>query len=265
MKQQTGKVFFACALGAFVGALMALQIRHAFWWVGLLAGFSVGYLAYEVKKVIEAVPVAWKRATSWRWHPDKAWWKAYGKLSLTFLGCGLTLAIGFTALFAGMQSVSNMILSSWTSVAGWSMVVCLSIAGVYISLVAAICDTSMLENMKRELSVVSNPCRFYFWIAPRGVYQGITILISILPELATDAKNARNMIGRFFAHLFRLIHSELRLLCGVDAAIGAAAGYYLGNAIAGAIIGGLWGVLNFEVLSIRVRKLVPAAQSVFRQ
>lgn len=44
---------------------------------------------------------------------------------------------------------------------------------------------------------------------------------------------------RLAATLLRLIHSEIRLLCGIDAAIGAAAGYYFHNGIVGAMIGKL--------------------------
>ena len=48
----------------------------------------------------------------------------------------------------------------------------------------------------------------------------------------------------------------------VDAAIGATVGYYFHDPIIGGLIGGLSGFLNYEVLSIRVMKLIPAEQSI---
>jgi len=62
---------------------------------------------------------------------------------------------------------------------------------------------------------------------------------------------------KIFCAVFIIIHSEIRLLCGVDAVIGAAAGYFTGSAIIGALAGGLIGVINYEIVSRRVLHLVP--------
>jgi len=66
MNRESGKVFVACALGAFIGALAALELNSYFWWLGLIVGGLVGYLTYEFKEVIEAVRQAWKAVVSWR-------------------------------------------------------------------------------------------------------------------------------------------------------------------------------------------------------
>ena len=60
---QSLKVFLSCALGAFVGTFVALQINHYYWWVGLTAGFLVGYLGYDFKGAVNMIPAAW-HATS---------------------------------------------------------------------------------------------------------------------------------------------------------------------------------------------------------
>ncbi|OGZ36037.1 MAG: hypothetical protein A2V60_01840 [Candidatus Portnoybacteria bacterium RIFCSPHIGHO2_01_FULL_39_19] len=65
------------------------------------------------------------------------------------------------------------------------------------------------------------------------------------------------LMTKFIKTIFITIHSEIRLLCGVDAAIGTAIGYFAGNAIIGAIAGGLFGLLNYEVVSRRILRLVP--------
>jgi hypothetical protein len=70
-------------------------------------------------------------------------------------------------------------------------------------------------------------------------------------------------IGFLFCKLIRLIHSELRLLCGVDAAIGAGIGFFFNAPVVGAVVGGMFGVFNFEIVSIRWMKVVPITQSFF--
>ncbi len=50
----------------------------------------------------------------------------------------------------------------------------------------------------------------------------------------------------------------MRLLCGVDAAIGTAVGYYFGNALIGAAAGAVFGVVNYWVVAVRILRLRPA-------
>src|SRR5437016_6103600 len=71
------KVFFACAFGATIGTMIALQVNHNVWWLGLAVGFVTGYLSYEFKAVITAVPRAWKAAVAWT--PDRKAWSTYGR------------------------------------------------------------------------------------------------------------------------------------------------------------------------------------------
>jgi len=49
----------------------------------------------------------------------------------------------------------------------------------------------------------------------------------------------------------------------VDAALGTAVGYFTGNPLIGAVAGGLLGVVNYEIITVRVMKLV-GAKSMFR-
>ena len=62
-------------------------------------------------------------------------------------------------------------------------------------------------------------------------------------------------VAVFLIAIFVLIHSDIRLLCGVDAAIGAGIGYFAGSVIVGMFAGGLFGVVNYEVVSKRLLKL----------
>jgi hypothetical protein len=245
---QTGKVFFACALGAFVGALVALQINHNFWWVGLLAGFSVGYLTYEFKKITTAVPEAWNATISFRWHLNKEWWRWYPKAFAAGASLGTVAALPMLVVALVLHSK----------------------VGLYCSLEMIIMPAVMLAPNVIKLEdhdatqekvnqfLRANGVRVWGWIVPKGILGGVWRILCLIPASAFA-------IGRFFQYLFKLTHTEIRLLCGVDAAIGAAIGFYFHNAFIGAIVGGLWGVMNFELFSIRLLKLVPQERSFFRR
>jgi len=62
-------------------------------------------------------------------------------------------------------------------------------------------------------------------------------------------------VAKFIKNIVILIHSEERLLCGVDAAIGSAIGYFTGNVFIGTLVGGIFGVANYVIVSKRILKL----------
>jgi hypothetical protein len=110
---------------------------------------------------------------------------------------------------------------------------------VLLSLPVSVQEISREES--KDFCWRYNPISFYFYILPCGI---IRHTLSVI-----------RAIGRFIKTFFILIHSEMRLLCGVDAAIGAGIGYFYGNPILGMLFGGLFGVLNYEVVSKRLLRL----------
>ncbi|MBL7022080.1 hypothetical protein ISR92_02060 [Patescibacteria group bacterium] len=67
-------------------------------------------------------------------------------------------------------------------------------------------------------------------------------------------------IAKLIRYIFVEIHSDIRLLCAVDAMIGAGIGYFYTNPIIGMIAGGILGVINYELVSKRWLKLVPTSK-----
>ena len=59
----------ACGIGGAVCTLAALLFTPAYWWLGLFAGFSAGYISGDFGDVVEAVPLALSRA----WEETDAW------------------------------------------------------------------------------------------------------------------------------------------------------------------------------------------------
>src|SRR5207253_919220 len=91
-------------------------------------------------------------------------------------------------------------------------------ASVVLSAVFSLEFNNAENDMKliRALVYMIAPPVVIFWHIPR-------LLIGCI-----------RFVGRFVWHLFLLIHSELRLLCGVDALIGAGVGYFMHSALIGA-------------------------------
>jgi hypothetical protein len=253
---RTAKVFLSCFIGAYIGGVIARSINPHLWWLGAIVGFGVGYLAYEFEKVIAAAPVAWERTINrnWNWHPDRGWWRAYFKrvISIGNMMANITVAIFGIALW---QVRGDAVFRQ----GGFSVMAIYFVMGYVTSLAIALDSGNGIPN-------AVNPVRFYCWSTPKFI---IFTILPAIPEifgaLLALAGTILGAIKTFLVALYRLTHSELRLLCGLDAAIGVAVGHYFGNVIAGAIIGGFWGVLNFELVSIRWLKLAPVSQSLFRR
>ena len=97
------------------------------------------------------------------------------------------------------------------------------------------------------------------WFNPfTNILVGVPYLIFIV---AKGAVLFLTLLPRFVRNVFILIHSELRLLCLLDGGLGAVAGTLivgtLAGTLVGALAGGVFGVLNFEIVSKRLLRLVP--------
>ena len=132
------------------------------------------------------------------------------------------------------------------------------------------CSESNLYEVHlwKEISFYIFPPITLFWHLPRG----IIFVARRFPEFAKwfvagcwlVAREWGSFCGKFFWKLFLLIHSEMRILCGVDAMIGAVIGYFVGSAAMGALYGGIVGVFNFLVITElclkRIWRVIPATK-----
>lgn len=258
----TMHVFLATALGSFVGALVALQLGQFAWWFGSLVGAAIGYISYQPLVIVSAIPRSLAKATSKRalvrWRAFRRSWVGYTAImsSLAFV---VLLPATLMVLFGG--EVYHHI---GFGVGGATLFVC-----ILIPLISAT-DSAMQKRSglsKRDWGLSEyHFINVYFRWFPQWLARVIPLTISAAPGLAIKigswvfrtAAASTSWCLRFTWYLFTEIHSNIQLLCGVDAAIGAAVGYFLENAALGAVMGGLFGVVNYEIVSKRWLKLVPA-------
>ena len=55
---ETKKIAVACFIGGVLCCAVALMFAPVYWWFGLIAGMAGGYISYEFRKVLVAIPIA---------------------------------------------------------------------------------------------------------------------------------------------------------------------------------------------------------------
>lgn len=246
----TARIAIACFMGALIGTLIALQLGYL-WPIGALVGGHIAYLGFNFEEVLSAIPRAWQEVSEWE--PDRELWREKLRSGIGAFGMGLTMLV--VLCFIPMTP-------SFTMAPIWA----LTIAPAFWFLVAfMITDRRDNGNINSAFPMSfkhSNPIGVAFW-----TLYGLTKLIIWLPKGAMKMTRfigrVTTMMWKFTTTLFHIIHSDLRLLCAVDAGLGTVIGYMSGNALVGAIAGALLGVLNYEIVSVRVLQ-VAGAKSIFR-
>ncbi len=248
-----GKIFLACALGAFIGALIALQLGVYLWWIGMIVGGFVGYLSYEFKKVLEAGTCVWRTTCVLDWKKigcaaRKRIWAISLIASFWMFWTIIFLCLIFSLLFLCRMLKTPLVLFE---IAPLILVLSAFFTLILFPALSPIIWGKSDDAIKEGFLMwkTYHPFKvFFYWIPLKMCKTGCFIVLRILKAIPI----ALTIIGLFIKRLFILIHSDERLLCGVDAAIGAAIGYFLGSAFLGAIVGGCLGVLNYELISKRL-------------
>ena len=244
------RVFWACAAGAGIGALIALEINSYFWWLGLIIGGVFGYLLYDIKAVARAVPRAWCAASGWKL--DGEAWKIRGLVTLAFVS---VLASALLAILVGsflggrIDHVSTWEFVFAHKISVMALLVFLSMAvpaalAIGVSGFSYALALSVVSLLSREDDIMRDFRSIIKFGNPVAVF--VYWPIVILRHSPAAVWRAAIAVGLFIKYLFLAIHSDERLLCGIDAAIGALAG-------------GAFGVANYEIVSKRILGLEQSA------
>ncbi len=248
------RVFLACFFGALVGGIIAREVGSGLWWLGSIAGFLVGYLSYEFKQVIYGIQKAWNAVV--RIDFKKKLLETLFEIVSVVAGIIVLIIAMFLFLFwirgilYSWQAFSNFITKS--SLTGFSVEESIGLGIAFlVSLLASLSATSNITNnsddtVKQYIIAGINPFILFGFVMPRWIFLVIKKSPIWIP-----------LLGKFFVELFRYIHSDVRLLCGVDAAIGAGVGYFAGDILIGALFGGAFGLLNYKIVRTYILKISP--------
>ncbi|MFH0815110.1 MAG: hypothetical protein V1902_03500 [Candidatus Falkowbacteria bacterium] len=246
MDKKAFKVAVSCFIGAGIGALVALEMNQWFWWVGLLVGGFVGYLSYEWRTVLHAIPAAFKAAERAVFNRPKYFWTAIG---LSIIGI-----VEYSAIFGSLMGFIAPNTSTYISV--WICTTCLfaiifSFTYFHDEMQNELRKLLVAGHLRRTVTIVILPIGIS-WLLWRFIINTPRMVCAIGRGIVLIAK----FIKRFGWEMFIRIHSEIRLLCGIDAMIGAAIGFFSGSVLIGAFAGAAFGALNYAVIT--VRWLIPA-------
>ena len=268
-------IALACAFGAFIGTLTALEISTRFeygpylWVVGALVGGVTAYIAIDFRHFCAEVVHSYHHTIAWR--PDSHWWKTLpiisGGMAIMY---STTVGVGGVA-FAYFSDNPILILvgTLWfmlaASIVGASLGWLITSNNLSRAKDAADREQRLryLAELGWQLMRWGNPIgatlatiRGLKWVAvrtPSTIARAILATINVIRRIA-------GTLAQFVAGVFVYVHSQRRTICFVDATIGAAIGYTFGSAIIGAIAGVLLGVLNYEIVSVRLLRLVPSSR-----
>ncbi len=271
---RTTRIFFLVALGILMGGTIASHVGHG--WFGLIMGVAVGagfgYIVADFDQLVTAIPIAWHCATAWR--PDREYWKAYRKHVIAF---GFMIANEFLILVIILESLSvyfdlipaNKILGLSKMmtylVLNLGVMVFIGYFGILVGMVTASdLGTDRMAKIPQELHPFSvNPVRFFFWEFPKMIYWMIVRIPKAFMIAGLFIAWCWEIASEFVVQLFRLVHSEERVLYSGWIATGVVASYFIGHLLICALVGGLCAALDYEIISVRCLKIA-GAKSMFK-
>lgn len=241
------QIFVACCFGSLIGGVVALQSSH-YWWLGGIVGFVAGYLAYDPKVVWRAIPVAAKAVRQVDLKENLGF-------AVEVMQPFFFIAISTPFWYPLMYWMERPLSEGGTPTTPFMLII--------FSATAAMCSLYPAEKFGEKYGKYEK--WVYCLINPVGLFlMGLYFLydydhrIKIARAFVAITNWLATWPPKFVWQLFKLIHSEWRLLCGCDAALGVYVGYFSGHALLGALAGGLFGLANYELVSKRWLKLVPA-------
>ncbi|MDO8686919.1 MAG: hypothetical protein Q7K11_01790 [Candidatus Berkelbacteria bacterium] len=270
MNWKARRIFIAAALGTMAGLYASIAFLPAIaWWFGaLVSGICAGFL-YALPDIIRYSPLAFQVAKN-----DSK--KIRGIFS------------AFPKIIRGMPSYGKWYLLlmimyfSLTLTWMWLVVVIdrdnlyapiVILAGFFYIAPAVI--IAMWPSLKKtEAEKIKAAKKALFYITPPGTLFMLALgMVKFGPRTIKGMAKLFSMIlldiGYFlitFAKtLFFLVHSKELVLCGIDAGFGVLISYPLlvtaGNLqtgpalLFGGLIGGILGVLHYEIVSVRILRV----------
>lgn len=218
---------------SFIGSFIALELG-AWWWVGLAFGFAAGYVGYDVRAFGSGIARAFAETRKVFVSKETL------RLAFHAFGCVISLFASFLVLLLGADYFSGFSDNSLYYFVGS--------AGLCIGLLFMTPGGGESITLYEKIIMIIHPIPLFLWVLPRGIWWLIAKGIPL----------ALRFCKSFIATAYRYVHSNARLLFGIDIAIGVAVGYYTGNALLGGLAGGCWWLLDWHLISVRVMGLKAA-------
>lgn len=276
MKNKTFKIGISCFMGALIGTFTGLQFefRIVGFLISVLSGGIAGYLLFEIDTVAKAIPSAFKETMSkeTRRKIGKSFFTA-GKFFLYAICFGSLITITIIAIGLLPSATADLFMKG--NQVDYFVLFPFYVGGIgVVTLVVVmwlICGGKRIRKSFEEIFsgdkdglrtwqmlFFGNPITIPF-TAIGFILFGLFILAKKLPTYLAKGFKYSNLffkwLRRFSKTVFILIHSEMRLICLVDSALGAGIGYLSGSLLIGGLVGCAFGILNYWIVSIKILKL----------
>lgn len=260
MNRESRSVTFACLLGAFIGALSALEISVRFqhgsflWVFGALFGGLIAWIIVDFRQLCTGVKCAYNQAINWK--PNKQYWITSFTWSVLLLSitCSVWIITSPILYITGdIGEIYPMPKMGFVSLILFVSIIC----GPVLTLDEACRDLPQTRKRLWGMIKISNPVGLICFVL-EGVWRLIVRIYHGLPTLWARAVKFVQTICKFVRTSFIYVHTEKRKLCFIDATIGASIGFFFGSAVIGAVAGAILGFVNYELVSVRWLKITPS-------
>ncbi len=255
------KITIACFVGGALCVAVALMCAPMFWWLGLLAGMAGGYLSYEFREVLRAIPIAWRKSrrgvSNWWLDTDKEirkWFAESHPITYSYMIIFIIMTLA-TATIIEMKEPTGLEFRFWeiiesflivfifatftsfSSLPIFGLVVLLAFIGARIGEKCFWFPFSWIENKEAKKKAKQLQQAGYSKAAltrknfSRWVVKGIALTIlffvwTMWKYLAIGIWLLLCFWGRSGWEFFKLIHSKKRVLCAIDGTIGGAMAFF---------------------------------------
>jgi hypothetical protein len=261
----------AVGIGALVGGLLSIEIASRFalgnflWLVVSLCavlGGLVSYIIVEFKQFCLGISDAYNKTISWR--PYTLYWKT---LLIVFAGVSLMVYTLALTMFGVIVSLDDRMTIDMVFVLKIPAVLAVLLGGfiTYVLLsrrewmVRRNYTIHLLQSQKngywllRYWNPVSAPFVVLFFFG-----EMVVLAWKAAPKLILCVVAASKTLRAFLVLALKNVHSQKRAVAFIDATLGALAGYFLGSALLGAIVGAVvLYPLHRNFIAVRWLKVLP--------
>ncbi|NCN07126.1 hypothetical protein GW933_00370 [Candidatus Falkowbacteria bacterium] len=223
----------SCFVGGFFGTLVAIVSGVGFWWLGLLVGFSTGYLSYEFHQVLAAIPIFWKSTVNVF---SKTVWPKLVRLykydePRPFLLVGFSSFVFITTYLFRLSP--DLILDNLVTILGLSLflAVFIAISVCFIACAGAdivekvywegtmIVESSLLKSKKVDLTYA----RTIRWFLEGLIALPLLVVFFVIASFLLLCSPLIFLVLALIMiswEIIKYIYSDERLTCGFSGAIG---------------------------------------------
>lgn len=252
----TGKVASACFVGGVVCSLTALILTPNYWWLGALAGMAGGYVGYEFREVLRAIPKAFSQAFAdvdrWLRGPVaeklgemREWLAKPHPFVYMPLALALPMGLFLGARLAFCESMAQETrLTQFTGMPIFSLIIggylygfVLFVMFMLVEMGSEFCERCYWQDVTSESAerFAEQGLRYEpltYWNAYRWAGKGLGLVVLFFVwkmwwYIFFGIGAAIYGVALFLWCLFKLIHSKKRVLCAIDGTLGGLASYFL--------------------------------------